>query len=112
MTADTYTLTEVLPRKIVGVEYEKVWTLDITSYDGTNGTDLTPAELGFSRLTGLEIQLREKAVIPKWDGSLTAPKIRVYSQEPTNAGAGVLALTEVADTFDCGEFRIVARGPR
>src|SRR3990167_554591 len=104
----TYTLTEILPRKLVGTEWEKEWQIDITEY-ATNGVPLTPALLGFSRLTDVRVEMEEKAYVPKMTGSLTAPILTVYSQTPSTTTTGVLALDEAGAT-DVGTFRIHAKG--
>lgn len=105
--ASTLTLTRAGSGKneIYGTEHCVVWTLDVTAYDATTNIDLTPSQLGVSRITRLEVSPIEPAVNADmkliWDGSTTAPEMTAYV---SSTGA------EVADTTDLGTWQLVVYG--
>lgn len=113
MAATAYTST-VLRTTVVGNEYEVEARIDCTVYETTAKLVLAPSDFKLRRLTQIvSVSAEEKALQIKWDGaSLTAPKFTAAAQEPTNAGAGVLVFTEMADQSDLGTFRVIVRGRR
>lgn len=105
-----FTATQI-GKEVVGRDRVVTTDLDITSY-ATGGEAPTLAQLGVNRLIDLEVRgpvttTRWRA---QWDGSLTAPKIIVSGQEPTNATVGVIVFSEVAAATNVGKVRVVARG--
>lgn len=108
--ASTYTLTRVGVPGRAGNEKTVTFDIAVSSYDGTNGVDLTLAELQMGRLIDLAVEANTNAYVAIWDGSLTAPKIRIYGQSPTTTTTGVLALSEIANAVNAGTFRINVRG--
>lgn len=105
-----YTLTRVGEREIEGRNRKVIFDIDVTDYENPGGVVLTLAELQVSRLISLEVEATENGYVSKWDGSLTAPTILMYGQEPTDGTANVIALAELDDTTDAGTFRLTVIG--
>lgn len=69
-------------------------TVTFDSSYPTGGEDVTLADLGLNRLDWLET-LTTDGFVPAWDGSVSAPKIKLFWVDTTTDGA---ALAEVVST--------------
>lgn len=71
-------------------------TVTFDSSYPTGGEAVSLADLGLNRLDWLET-LTTDGYVPAWDGSVSAPKIKLFWVDTTVDGA---ALAEVASTTD------------
>lgn len=86
---------------------QRMVQVDITfdsSYP-TGGEAVSAASLGISRLDRIDIS-PSGGYIPQWDGSRTAPKIKMYWVDTTVDGSPLL---EVANTTDLATVTVTAR---
>lgn len=76
----------------------KFVTADVTfdSSYATGGEAISVSSLGLTRLDFMWVS-PDDGYLPQWDGSLTAPKIKLFWVDTTVDGA---ALAEVASTTD------------
>jgi hypothetical protein len=76
----------------------KFVTADVTfdSSYATGGEAISVSSLGLTRLDFMWVS-GDDGYVPQWDGSLTAPKIKLYWVDTTTDGA---PMAEVASTTD------------
>lgn len=93
--AVTYTNKKV--PQFVGTQRMVVADVTMDSSYATNGESVTAASFGLSRLDRL-VCYPASGYIPQWNGSTSAPKIKVYYGDNNNASDG--PLIEVPNTTD------------
>lgn len=82
--------------EVPGTRREVRGTVTFDSSYPTGGEAVTLAQLGLTRLDWLSVDTTD-GYVPAWDGSTTAPKIKLYWVDTTTDGA---PLAEVASTTD------------
>lgn len=88
----------VLGPEVPGSRKEVFGTITFDSSYPTGGEAITLAQLGLNRLDWLDVTTSTIGNVPAWNGSTTAPKVKLYWVDTTTDGA---PLDEVPNTTDC-----------
>ena len=82
------------PRNVAGGQKQRIATITFDSSYPTGGEPITAADLGLSsQIEFVFCQTLNAGYVVAWDGSKTAPKLKVFQQS-----AATSALTEVPNT--------------
>jgi len=82
--------------EVPGNRKQVIGTVTFDSSYATGGEAVSLADLGLNRLDWLSVSTTD-GYVPAWDGSTSAPKIKLYWVDTTTDGA---ALAQVPSTTD------------